>query len=300
MARAYWTVAALSILALCGCRDKPNEITLFAAASTTDAISELAQRYEGQTGTHVLCNFGASAVLARQIESGARADLFLSASPEWMDYLQHKDLIEPATRRDLLGNTLVWVVRLSPTAALPVLPTSTASSPTSLTPAAGLPASRGDHPASQASATRGIDFTATHSSPPDLRGRLAIGDPAYVPAGQYARQALEHLGWWAPLQPRIITAPDVRAALRLVEMGEAEAGIVYATDVAAARNVVVAATFPPDTHDAIRYPLARCRGARAPAAGFQEFLLSNEAATTFRKHGFVTGAGLAGIHADSK
>jgi molybdate transport system substrate-binding protein len=233
-------------LALCpwvsgGARER-TAVTVFAASSTTEVLQELAAAFEKKTGTSVRLSFAASSVLARQIEAGAPAEVFVSADLEWMDYLAHKGLIRAGSRRDLAGNRLVLV-----------------------TP-------RGH--ALHAVLAPGFDL------PGAFTGRLA------VPAGRYARQALEHFGWWAALLPRLAQAENVRAALRLVEVGEAGAGIVYATDAAASTEVVVAGTFPPSSHAPIVYPAALCGEAGPSAAAFLDFLSSKEAAGAWRAAGF--------------
>lgn len=223
-------------------------VTVFAAASTTDVMIRLARRYQAATGVFVRCNFASSSTLARQIESGAPADLFFSADEVWMDHVERLDRIEPNSRRDLLGNSLVLVAP------------------------AGRPfAARMDG---------GFDL------PNAFEGRIAIGDPAHVPAGRYAQQALRYFGWWEKLERRILPAMDVRDALRLVAIDEAPAGIVYATDAASIPGVAVLDTFPEASHDPIRYPIALLRGASAPARGFLEFLEGAEAASVFETAGF--------------
>ncbi len=225
-------------------------VAVFAAASTIDAMTEAARRYETATGVEIVFSFDASSNLARLIRAGAPADVFLSADERWMDDLQSAGLIDPATRGDLLGNDLVMIAP------------------------AGEPF--------EVALSRDFDLAARL---PDIK-RFAVADPAHVPAGRYARQALEWLGWWATLEPRLIPALDVRAALRLVELGEADAGIVYRTDAAASDKVVQLAAFPPESHAPIRYPLALTAGAGPGAAGFVLFLRSAEAAAIFEQRGF--------------
>lgn len=223
-------------------------IRVFAAASTTDVMSRLAEMYESRTGTRVQCNFAASSMLARQIEAGAPADLFLSANPVWMDRLERNGKIETDTRRDLLANSLVLIA----------------------------PAGRRFDLEMQPQAPFGTTFD----------GRLALGDPAHVPAGKYAREALESLGWWSAVENRLIPAMDVRDALRIVALGEAGAGIVYSTDAKASENVVVIGTFLDESHAAIRYPVGRIRDASKQAEGFLDFLFSDTAAAVFESAGF--------------
>ena len=238
----------LALVATGSTAAKERPITVFAAASTTDVLQRLGARFARDGGAPVRFSFASSSLLARQIEEGAPADLFVSADEQWMDYLQQRSLIQTATRRDLLANVLVLV------------------------------------------APKGHGFPVTMEGGFDLpgafRGRLAVGDPAHVPAGIYAKEALQHFGWWEALKGRLDSADNVRAALRLVEMGEADAGIVYATDAMASSKVVVLAEFPSGSHAPIVYPAALCRGARPGAAAFLAFIGSAKAAPAWREAGF--------------
>lgn len=227
-----------------------TRITVFAAASTTDVLQEAGRRFKAATRTEVTFSFDASSNLARQIKAGAPADLFISADEKWMDDVAAAGGIRPATREDLLGNELVLIA----------------------------PAGK----RFEVKMARDFDFAAAL---PQVQ-RIAVGDPSHVPAGRYARQALEALGWWTGLERRLIPAQDVRAALRLIEMGEADAGIVYATDARQSDKVAVVAAFPTDTHEPVRYPIALCTNAGEPAAAFQRFLRSPEMTTVFEKAGF--------------
>jgi molybdate transport system substrate-binding protein len=217
---------------------------VFAAASTTDVIGEAARRYEAQSGVRVVCSFGGSSNLARQIMAGAPAEVYVSADQAWMDALEAEALIEAGSRVDLMVNALVLVA----------------------------PAGSGFE----------VDFA---GAPPDLR-RIAVGDTAHVPAGRYAKEALDSLSWWSALEARLLPAQDVRAALRLVELGEADAGIIYASDARASDEVVIVASFPPESHVPIRYPVALCAGASDAAREFVEFLGSPEMAEVFGQAGF--------------
>lgn len=251
------TLAWLVLATGCGRAPAPDAtssrtITVFAAASTTDVIDAAAARFEASHGVKVECSFGASSTLARQIRAGAPADVFLSADEVWMDELENADLIVPGSRGDLLANRLVLIVPAGST--LPI------------------------------ESSRGFDLA---GSRPDIR-RVAIADPAHVPAGRYARQALRSLGWWDRLDDRVVPALDARAALRLVELGEADLGVVYATDAHVSDRVETRGEIPADTHDPIRYPVAQCRGASPFAAAFIDHLRSDAAATIFREAGFAT------------
>ena len=232
-------------------KSKPEPITVFAAASLKESLDEAAVAYEAQTGQPLRVSYAASSALARQIEQGAPADVFLSADLDWMDYLQQRKLVDEASRRNLLGNTLVLVA-----------PASSPAKSLQLKPGVDLRPLLGD-------------------------GRLALALTASVPAGKYARAAFESLGVWTQLQPRVAEAENVRAALMLVARGEAPLGVVYASDARAEPKVRVLATFPAATHPPIVYPVARPRASTHPqAAAFVRWLRTGPAATLFRRHGF--------------
>jgi molybdate transport system substrate-binding protein len=244
--------AALVLLALFAPVAAHAAITVFAAASLTDAMNDIATAWAAHGHDKPRLSFGASSTLARQIEEGAGANLFASADERWMDELASRGLLVPGTRRDLLGNALVLIV----------------------------PANRPQH------VTIGPGFDLNTLLGPN--GRLATGDPAHVPVGIYAEQALQRLGIWPKVEARIAPAPDVRSALFLVERGEAPAGIVYATDAETTKAVMVAGTFPESSHDRITYPFALIkRGDTPDARAFMQFLESPEARSIFAKRGFV-------------
>ena len=193
--------------------------------------------------------FAASSTLARQIEAGAPADVYASADLKWMDYLQARHKLVPDTRANLAGNTLVLIVPKGRRLALEMQP----------------------------------DFAIERV----FATRLCMAEPATVPAGIYARQALQSLGWWTRLQGRVVGTDDVRTALAFVERGECALGIVYATDAAISARVEVAATFPAGSHDAIVYPVALIDGARLEARPFLEYLsTAPEAQAAFTRYGF--------------
>ncbi|MBC7159257.1 MAG: molybdate ABC transporter substrate-binding protein [Porphyrobacter sp.] len=232
--------------------DEAGPVVL-AAASLHEALTEVAGAWAAKGHQRPRLSFAASSVLARQIEGGAPADLFVSADAEWMDRLDRAGLLRPGSRADLLGNQLVLI---APASAAPAAPAA------GVRPPAGLAA---------------------------LSARLvAMGDPEAVPAGRYARAALEHLGLWTAVAPRVVPAENVRAALALVERGEVPLGIVYATDARASPRVVVIHRFAPASHPPIRYPVAILAAARHPdAAGLRAFLASPPAARIFVRHGFA-------------
>lgn len=226
-------------------------VTVFAAASATDIINEAASRFKQQTGVAVQCSFDSSSNLAKQIKAGAPADLFISADEKWMDDAQAAGVIQADSRVDLLANELVLIAPK-------------------------------EHPFTVQMSTS-FDVAA---SLPDVK-RIAVGDPAHVPAGRYAKASLEWLGWWQAWESKLIPAQDVRAALRLVELGEADAGIVYSTDAMASTKVQVVGSFPAESHEPIHYPLAVCSKGGEEAKRFAAFLRSDEMAEVFRQHGFT-------------
>jgi molybdate transport system substrate-binding protein len=240
-------------------KDGAATLTVFAASSTTDCMSELAARYQDRTGSRVNLSFASSSVLARQVEQGAPCDVFLSADLEWMDYLAERGRIQAATRRNLLGNRLV-LIRFTESGAVA-------------------------NAAADAS-NAVVDAENPLKILSGYAGRLAVGDPAHVPAGRYAEQALRQLGLWEVLQPALIPAENVRTALLLVERGEADLGIVYASDARASRSVRVVGAFAEETHQPIVYPAAVIAGAAPEAAQLLEFLDGAEAAQVWEKAGF--------------
>ena len=248
MCRRLLLIAALLLAPLAA---RAEDLTVFAAASLTDSLKDIAALWVKQGHTPLKLSFGSSSTLARQIEQGAPANLFASADEKWMDYLAGKSLIAADTRQDLLGNDLVLIV----------------------------PA---DKPA-QVAVKAGFDLAGMVGA----NGRLATGDPAHVPVGIYAEQALKKLALWDAIQPRLARTEDVRAALLLVERGEAAAGIVYATDAAISKGVLVAGVFPPDSHDPVTYPFAVTKAADTPEArALLAFLAGPEARKVFVARGF--------------
>ena len=226
------------------------ELTVFGATSLTDALQEIGKLYQARSGDTLRFSFAASSTLARQIEAGANASLFVSADEEWMDYLAAKKLIVAASRVDLLGNRLVLIVPADRPDVIDIKP--------------------------------GFDLLAVLKD-----GKLATGDPAHVPVGKYAREALTALGVWPLADARLVRADSVREALLFVERKEAAAGIVYATDAAVAKKVRVAGTFPEASHKPVVYPMAIVAGQDTAAAQrLHAFLRGEEAAAVFKKFGF--------------
>jgi molybdate transport system substrate-binding protein len=231
-------------------RAAADDIVVFAAASLTNALGEIGQAFERQGGVKAAFSFASSSTLAKQIENGAPAQVFFSADTEWMDYLEKLRRIAPGSRADLLGNRLVLIAPADSNLSVTLKP--------------------------------GVDFASLLKG-----GLLATGDPDHVPVGKYAKVALGKLGAWDAISGRIARADSVRAALALVERGEAPLGIVYATDAAVAPKVKVIAVFSEDLHPPIIYPAALVQGRSAPAAvRFLDYLKTPEAKAVFQKYGF--------------
>jgi molybdate transport system substrate-binding protein len=227
-----------------------ESLTVYAAASLTHALDEVLNAFSENHATAVIANYASSSTLARQIAQGAPADLYLSANLQWMDYLDDAGLLAENSRRTLLGNELVLITAAS---------------------------------SDRAAIDLGLHW--------DLAGslgdsRLAVGDPDHVPAGRYAREALQWLNLWSVAEPRLARTNNVRGALALVERGEAPLGIVYASDAIGAR-VRVLAQFESRSHRPIEYPVAIVHSADSPdARALLAFLQTPAAAEIFRRHGF--------------
>ena len=250
-ARLFRLAAALALFALAAPPVAAETVTVFAAASLTDVLDAAIAVWHEDSDDRVVAVYAASSVLARQIEAGAPAALFLSANVEWMAYLDERGLLAPGSRVDRLGNRLVLAA-----------PAGTAP-PQTLAAALG--------PAG-----------------PLARGRLALADPDHVPAGRYAREALEALGLWSAVGPRAVRTGDVRATAALIARGEVPLGIVYRTDLALCSGCREVAAFPAGSHAPIVYPLALVAERRtAAAAAFRAFLLGARAAAVFRAFGFL-------------
>ncbi|HEY2925738.1 molybdate ABC transporter substrate-binding protein [Piscinibacter sp.] len=239
-------------------RAADDDLVVFAAVSLTEVLRTITAAH--WHGPRLRFSFAASSTLARQIEQGAPAHVFVSADEAWMDYLVERRHVEPASRRVLAGNRLVVVRR----AATP-------------------PASVDESLQALRSALRG----GVGSGAPD---RVATGDPAHVPVGRYAQAALTRLGLWADVAPRLVRADNVRSALIFVERGEAAAGIVYATDAPIAHGVQVVARFPRDSHPPIRYLGARVNGAPPAAGALLDLLGGAGAQPLWRAAGFDAAA----------
>jgi molybdate transport system substrate-binding protein len=239
---APWSIAAHA---------QGRDLLVFGAASLKSALDDANARYLREAGRKIVVSYGASPALAKQIEDGAPADIFISADLDWMDYVAEHKLIKPETRFNLLGNKLVLIAPADSTIDLSIAPNFP------LAPALG-------------------------------NGRLAMADPNSVPAGKYGKAALEALGVWGSVAGKIAAAPDVRATLVFVSRGEAPLGIVYQTDAAADKGIKIIGAFPASTHPPIIYPIAVTMSSVHPGvAAYVGFLKSPTAKPAFEKQGFV-------------
>lgn len=228
-----------------------EKIVVFAAASVTDMMDEIMAGYNKANGTDIVGSYAASGVLSRQIDAGAPAAIFISADQKWMDELDKKGLLEKDTRKDYLGNSLVLVA--------------------------------------SAKSDLKYDFSGkvTLSSLLGAKGKFAIGDPEYVPAGNYAKNALTKLGQWSSLEPSLVLMDNVRVVLTHVGMGSAMMGVVYGSDAAASKDVKILSEFPADSYPAIRYPIAIiAKNKSADVQKFYDYLMTPEVKTIIKKHGF--------------
>ncbi|MBA0037635.1 molybdate ABC transporter substrate-binding protein [Pantoea sp. BIGb0393] len=254
MQKNHYRLAAVTVLtlSLAGQAVAAEKITVFAAASLTNALQEIATQYQKKTGVEVVSSFASSSVLARQIDQGAPADLFISADQQWMDDVVAKNSVVTNTRYTLLGNDLVLIAPKSDAAKVVTVDSKT-------------------------------DWKRL------LKGeRLAVGDPDHVPAGIYAKEALQKLGAWNALSPQLAPANNVRAALALVERNETPYGIVYGSDAVASQKVQVVGRFPEDSHKPVEYPMAIVKeNQNATVTAFYNYLQGPDAAAVFKQYGFT-------------
>jgi molybdate transport system substrate-binding protein len=249
------SVAAIIVTAIACCSQllaadrPPRPITVYAAASLTNALDELGTGYTQSSGQAVKFSYAASSTLARQIEAGAKADIFFSADTDWMDYLQNRNLINSASRVNVLGNRLVLIAPADSKVQIKIAP--------------------------------GFDLAAALGD-----GRLSTGDPDSVPIGKYARSALLSLGVWNSVVDRLVRADNVRTALAFVDRGEAPLGIVYETDALVDKKVRIVDWFPANTHPPIVYPMALTIGADKGADGFIAYVRGSTGQAIFKKYGF--------------
>ncbi|MGA8651691.1 MAG: molybdate ABC transporter substrate-binding protein [Xanthobacteraceae bacterium] len=227
-----------------------RSITVFAAASMKNALDEVDALFTKQKGIKVVASYAASSALMKQIEQGAPADVFLSADLDWMDYGAARNLIKNDTRESLLGNRLVLIA-----------PKDSKIDHVTIAPGFNLAALAGN-------------------------GRIATGDVRAVPAGLYAKAALEKLGIWSSVESKMAMAENVRAALVLVARGEAPLGIVYETDAKVDPGVKIIGVFPEDSHPPIIYPVALTKDAKPDAAQYLAFLSTPDARAIFERYGF--------------
>lgn len=231
---------------------RADELLVFAAASQRDALDAVIEAYKESSEDTVKASYQSSSTLARQIERGAPADLYISANPKWMDYLQEYKLIDTSTRTSMFGNGLVLVTAR-------------------------------DSAAGKVEIKQGFDLAGLIGD-----GRLAVGDPDHVPAGIYARQAMQSLGMWKSVEGKLARAGNVRAALALVARGETLYGIAYTSDAVADKTIKIAGTFPESSHPKIVYPVAVTANAknRERAMALLDFLRTPKAAKIYRQFGF--------------
>jgi molybdate transport system substrate-binding protein len=247
---ALLSVALAVYLAVAAPVATAADVTVFAAASLKEALDEQAKQFEATTGNKVVVSYGASNALAKQIDAGAPADIFISADLDWMDYVDQKHQVAPNTRFNLLRNTLVLIAPSSSKSTLQIAPNF------------GLAAALGTD-------------------------KLAMANPESVPAGKYGKSALEKLGVWSSVEKQVARAETVRAALALVSRGEAPFGIVYSTDALSDKGVRIVDTFPPESYPPIVYPAARVASSKSTAAKpLLEYLRSAPARSVWEKYGF--------------
>jgi molybdate transport system substrate-binding protein len=228
-----------------------GDVVVFAAASLKTALDEIVTKWQSEQNRAPKISYGASSALAKQIEQGAPADLFISADVDWMDYVDQRKLIQSSTRFDLLGNRIALVAGKNSDVTLDIAP--------------------------------GFDLAGALGT-----GRLAMANVNAVPAGKYGKAALEKLGVWSSVSGKIAQAVDVRAALVLVSRGEAPLGIVYQTDAAVEPGVKVIGLFPADSHPPIIYPAALLATSKSgDAKRFFDYLGSDDAKSLFEKQGFT-------------
>ncbi len=254
MHRLTGIFAALAILLVSAhspalARDK--SLTVFAAASMKNALDDIDAAYTAKTGVKVVASYAASSVLAKQIEQGAPADVFVSADTDWMDYAAGKRNINEPTRVNLLGNSIVLIAPK-------------------------------DSTIENVTIEQGFDLAKVAGD-----GKIATGDVKAVPVGKYAKAALEKLGAWSAAEPKFAMAENVRAALLLVSRGEAALGIIYSTDARVEPGVKIVGTFPADSHPPVIYPVAATTTAKTEAADYLAFLRSSAAKTILEKYGFT-------------
>ena len=243
--------AALSIAALAGpaAAAPQGELLVYASSALSQSLGKISELYANDTGQHVTLSFAASSALARQIESGSKADVVLCADAEWMDYLEKRSLVDPATRRNLLRNRLALIAPAESALKLPIARSF------------GLRAALG-------------------------KGKLAIGEPESVPVGRFTRYALISLGVWNSVGDNLLPQANVRNVIGAVAGGEAPLGIVFETDAMLDKRVRIVDVFPADSHPPIAYLVASTPSAQPGASRFVEFLRGSDSRDVFQRHGF--------------
>ena len=231
-------------------RAQGGDVVVFAAASLKNALDAINAQWQKETGKSAKISYAASSALAKQMEQGAPAQMFISADLDWMDYVEKKNLIKPGSRSNLLGNRIVLIAPKDKAQPIDIKP--------------------------------GFDLAKILGD-----GRLSMANVDSVPAGKYGKAALEKLGVWASVSNKLAQAENVRAALLLVSRGEAPAGIVYQTDAASDSSVKIIGTFPEDTHPPIIYPIALTANASPDAAAFLAYIRSDKAKPLFEAQGFM-------------
>ena len=254
MLRRQWMAGAIAALLSLGASharaaQAPGGVLVFAAASLANVLGDLDKAFTARTGIRVTSSLAASSTLAKQIEAGAPADVYFSADLQWMDYLQQRGLLRAGSRHDVVGNSLVLVAPSSSPLHVSIGPS--------------------------------FDLVRLLAG-----GRLSVADPDSVPAGIYAREALQKLGAWNGVAPKMVRAENVRAALEYVARGDAPLGIVYRSDALAEKRVKIVGVFPADSHSPIVYPVALTRRSGMKATRYLAFITSPAAQPIFRKWGF--------------
>jgi molybdate transport system substrate-binding protein len=248
--RFIWAATLAAALLFAPAARAADQVTVFAAASLKTALDAVSAAWTAETGNKAVISYAASSALARQIEQGAPADVFFSADLDWMLYLGEKNLIDKASVSNLLGNDIVLIAPKDSKLTTEIAP--------------------------------GFDLAGLLGE-----GRLAVGDVKSVPAGKYGKAALEFLGVWPSVEGKLAQAENVRAALKLVAIGEAPLGIVYRTDAGAEPAVKILGEFPSGSHPEIVYPVARVAASRNDgASAFLQFLTSPKARDIFEEQGF--------------
>src|SRR6202790_3514292 len=250
LAGFFFALAILFGPAVLPASAQDKSLTVFAAASMKNALDDIGAAYSAKTGVKVVASYAASSALAKQIEQGAPADIFVSADTDWMEYAINKKTVNAPTRVNLLGNRMVLIAPK-------------------------------DSKIDNVTIGQGFDLAKLVGD-----GKIATADVTSVPVGKYAKASLEKLGAWAAAEPKFAMTENVRAALALVARGEATLGIVYSTDAKVEPGVKIVGTFPADSHPPIIYPVAATTTAKAEAADYLAFLRSSAAKAIFEKYGF--------------